>query len=169
MNTKSKIILPVALALFCGGCVGTGPNTQQGAVTGAALGAIAGAVIGNNSGHGNGAGGALIGAAVGAIAGGTMGNTVDHERGTIYGSESEATSPLVVESPPPVPPPQREVIVERPVPEMVWIQGFWVYEPNGYAWMPGHWERPPPRHYRYVPAHWQRRSQGYVYINAYWR
>src|ERR1035438_10303896 len=91
MNLKP--ILTIALAaILCTGCVGTGPNTQNGAVTGGALGALAGAIIGNNSGGRNALGGAAIGAVAGAIAGGAIGNSVDHQQGTIYRSEYEATS-----------------------------------------------------------------------------
>ena len=169
MKTKIQILVPLLASLLFAGCVGTGPNTQRGAVSGGVLGAIAGGIIGNNSGHGNGASGALIGAAVGALAGGTMGNTVDHERGTLYGSEAEATTQVVVESPPPPPPPQTEVIYERSAPDAVWVQGYWVYAGRGgYAWVPGHWEIPPPQHRGYVAAHWQRRGRGYVYVNGYW-
>ena len=171
MKTNYLNLLPITALLLCAGCVGSGPNTQQGAVSGGALGAIAGAIIGNNSGHGNGLNGALIGGAVGAIAGGTMGNQADHERGTIYGSESEATTQTVVDSPPPPPAPRTEVIYDRPMPDAVWIQGYWVYRGRGgYSWVAGHWEVPPPhRPGGYIAAHWERRGRGYVYINGYWR
>jgi YMGG-like Gly-zipper/WXXGXW repeat (2 copies) len=169
MKTNSQLLVPFLALLLCAGCVGNGPNTQQGALGGGALGALAGAIIGNNSGHGNALNGALIGGAVGAIAGGTMGNQADHQRGTIYGSEAAATTEVVVDSPPPPPAPQQEVIYERSTPDAVWIQGYWVYRGRGgYAWMPGHWEVPPPSYHRYVAAHWQRRGRGYVYINGYW-
>ncbi len=49
MKTKNLIYLPLTLSLFCAGCVGTGPNTQQGAVTGGVLGAIAGGIIGSST------------------------------------------------------------------------------------------------------------------------
>ena len=42
MNTKPFLIAPLALSFLFTGCVGTGPNTQQGAVAGGALGALAG-------------------------------------------------------------------------------------------------------------------------------
>ena len=85
MKTRALFLSSLALTTLLAGCAGTGPNTQQGAVTGGALGALAGAIIGNNSRGGNALGGALIGGAVGAIAGGTIGNSIDHQRGTIYG------------------------------------------------------------------------------------
>src|SRR5580658_10607738 len=84
MKTRNTVTA-LALCAALSGCVGTGPNTQQGAVAGGATGALAGAIIGNNSGGRNGPAGALIGAIVGAIAGGTIGNSIDQERGTLYG------------------------------------------------------------------------------------
>lgn len=169
MKTKGMILFPITLALLCAGCVGTGPNTQQGAVTGGALGAIAGAIIGNNSGHGNGATGALIGAVVGAAAGGTMGNTADHQRGTLYGSEAPAAAQPAIEAPPPAPPRPSEVITAQPTPEAVWIQGYWAYASRGYAWVPGHWEIPPREHSRYVAAHWERQGNRYTFVNGVWQ
>jgi len=174
MNNKGIVLLPITVALFCAGCVGTGPNTQQGAVAGGALGAIAGAIIGNNSGHGNGATGALIGAAAGAIAGGTLGNQADHERGTVYGEETRTPAPQTVTetplAPPPAAPPRpSEVISPQPAPEAVWIQGYWAYTSRGYAWVPGHWEIPPPDRTHYVAAHWQREANRYVFISGYWQ
>ncbi|MBI2516595.1 MAG: YXWGXW repeat-containing protein [Opitutae bacterium] len=171
MKTRT-IILPLlaAFALGSSGCVGTGPNTQQGAVSGAALGALAGAIIGNNSG-GNGASGAAIGAAAGAIMGGTMGNAADHERGTVYGGgETASASTTVVQSVPAMPAPRQEVVVVQPDPEAIWVQGYWEYEPRGYVWIAGHWEVP-PRHYRYyVPPHWARHQHGgYVYVRGTWQ
>jgi uncharacterized membrane protein len=164
------ILMPLGVTLFSAGCVGTGPNTQAGAVSGGMLGAIAGAIIGNNTGSGNSAEGALIGAAAGAILGGTMGNQADHQQGTIYGSQREATTTVVSTMPPPPPavaPP--EVVSARTAPEAIWIEGHWVYNSQGYYWEPGRWEIPPPRYRQYVAPHWERQGEGYVYIRGYWR
>lgn len=151
------------------GCVGTGPNTQQGAVAGGAMGAVAGAVIGNNSHAHDSLGGALIGGVVGAIAGGAIGNSLDHQRNTIYTSESSATTDYAVAAPPPPPAPVREVVIAQPAPDMVWVRGHYIYESRGYAWMPGHWERPPARYHSYVEPHWAPRGSSYVYVQGYWR
>jgi WXXGXW repeat (2 copies)/Glycine-zipper domain len=148
--------------------VGTGPNTQEGAVTGGALGALAGAILGNNSRSHNALAGALIGGTAGAIAGGTLGNAADQRNGTIYTSEQQATTNVVVQAPPRPPPPPTEVVVEQPAPDMIWIRGCWVWGPEGYFWAPGHWQRPPPYRRYYVAPHWQRRRGNYVYIQGYW-
>ena len=169
MKTPTSLILSLACSALGTGCVGSGPNTQQGAVSGAAVGAVAGAVIGNNS-HGHDTlGGAVIGGIAGAIAGGMIGNSLDHQRGTIFTSEAQATTDYTVEAPPPPPPPPREVAVRQPAPEAVWVGGYWIYESRGYAWMPGHWERPPERFHAFVEPHWQRHSDRYVYVQGYWR
>ena len=104
MKTSQRLLPSLALASLLAGCVGTGPNTQQGVIGGAALGALTGAIIGNNSGSHNGASGAAIGALAGGIAGGTLGISLDHQRGTLYTSESQATTQVVVTQPPPAPP-----------------------------------------------------------------
>lgn len=172
MNMQRHLLLPTlaAATLLGSGCAGTGPNTQRGAVGGAGLGAILGAVIGNNSGHGNGAQGALIGAAAGAVVGGTLGNAQDHEQGTIYGSEREATTDVYVSEAPPPPPPREEVIVTRPAPDVIWVSGYWAYAGRGnYTWVEGHWTRPPGHYRAYVPPHWKRHRGGYVYVQGYWR
>jgi hypothetical protein len=172
METKLTFRLVLVLAtLGAGGCVGSGPNTQQGAVTGGVLGAIAGAVIGNNRGSGNAASGAAIGAVAGGIAGGTLGNQADHRRGTIYRSEQEATTQEIYEAPSPPPPPRRErqVVYDRPSREAVWIDGHYEYDGRGYFWVDGYWEVPPPRYRHYVAPRWERRGNVHVYIRGYWR
>jgi hypothetical protein len=169
----SFLIVTTSLAALCGGCAGTGPNTEQGAVIGGATGAVAGAIVGNNSGGGGHAvGGALIGGAVGAVAGGAIGNNLDHQRGTIYTSENEATTNVVVREAPPPPPRRVEARRDRDRhPEgAVWVNGYWAYTGGGnnYTWVEGHWETPPQRYRTYVEPHWARRGDGYVYIQGYW-
>jgi hypothetical protein len=169
MKAPSTFLPTLALAGLLSGCVDSGPNTQQGAVGGAALGAIAGAIIGNNSGGHNAGTGALIGAAAGGIAGGTIGNSLDHERGTVYTSESQATTQYVVAQPPAPPPPQPEVVVYSPGPEHVWIPGYYAYDGRAYVWIGGRWARPPHQHYHnYRAPHWENRGGSYIYIQGYW-
>src|ERR1035441_7346256 len=144
---KSKPILAIAIAAtLCTGCVGTGPNTQNGAVTGGALGALAGAIIGNNSGGRNALGGAAIGAVAGAIAGGAIGNSVDHQNGTIYRSEYEATTNYAEPQVPPPPAPPEDVVTQQPTPSAAWIAGYYGFDGYRYYWVGGHWEIPPPNY-----------------------
>jgi len=170
------LLVSLALSALGAGCVGSGPNTQQGAVGGAALGALAGAIIGNNSGSHDALGGAVIGGIAGGVAGAVIGNNIDQQRGTIYRSEQEATTTVVMDQPPPPPPPPREVVVVRPAERSaVWIRGYWAYEGHEgrrgdrYAWVPGHWEAPPARVSAFVEPHWVQRGHAYVYVQGYWR
>jgi hypothetical protein len=162
MDTRIKATA-LALCAVLTGCVGTGPNTQQGAVTGGALGAVTGAIIGNNSGGRNGAAGALIGAIVGAIAGGTIGNSVDQQNGTLYGQ------PLAAVPPPPPYAGRPEVIVSQPTPNAVWIPGYWEWTGAQYTWTPGYWAVPPVGFQVYVEGGWIFRGGGYFYRRPYWR
>jgi hypothetical protein len=170
---KPNLTLATALALgaLCSGCVGTGPNTQQGAVLGAAGGALVGGIIGNNSRHGDTLGGALVGAAAGGVAGGVVGNSIDQQRGTVY-TTPDSRGGYAVQQPPPPPPPPREVVVARRAPARgaVWVEGYYAYTGRGgeYAWVPGHWEVPPPHYHRFVQPRWEQRGGSYIYIRGYW-
>lgn len=169
MKTKPVIVLSLGLSVLLSGCVGTGPNTQQGAVGGATLGALVGAIIGHNSRGGDAVGGAVLGGIAGGIAGGAYGNSIDHQRGTIYTSERQATTDMVVEEPPPVPMAPREVVEVRPAADAVWVPGYWAYAGGRrYTWVAGYWTVPPPHYRRYVPPHWRQRAGTYVYIQGYW-
>jgi hypothetical protein len=168
MNKKIALVFPLALSMLCVGCVGTGPNTQQGAVTGGAIGALAGGIIGNNSG-GRTWQGAAIGAVVGAIAGGAIGNSIDWQHGSIYGSERAATTNVVVTQPPPPPPLQPDYYTPQPSPYAVWIPGVWQFDGTQYLWVAGHWAIPPQNYSVYVGPHWANQGGGFVFIRGYWR
>jgi hypothetical protein len=136
------------------------------------LGATAGAVLANNSRGHDLVGGALLGGIAGAIAGGAIGNSIDQQNGTIYHSEAEARGRVVVAQPPPLPPPpQPDVVVAQPAPQAIWVTGYWAYTGEGrrYVWIPGHWEMPPPQYHTYVAPHWASTTNGYVYVQGYWR
>lgn len=172
MKHSTILVSTLALCALLSGCVGTGPNTQQGAVTGGALGALAGAVIGNNSRGGDALGGALLGAYAGALAGGTIGNSIDHQEGTIYGAPHRRVrelAPVEAPPPPPAPPTAFEIIPPAPISNAVWIPGYWDFNGSGYAWLPGHWEVPPQNAHNYVAAHWENRGGSTVYVPSYWR
>ena len=173
MNKQILSIATLAGSMLCAGCVGTGPNTQQGAVTGGALGALAGAIIGHNSRGGDALGGAILGAEMGALAGGTLGNSVDHERGTLYGYPQPYGNRRSAQSmpppEPPAPPQTDEAVTAPPSPNALWIPGYWSFDGYHYSWIAGHWEVPPPNARIYVTAHWENRGNGYAYIPGYWR
>lgn len=174
MHRKTLFLSSLALSALLTGCVGTGPNTQQGAVSGAALGAIAGAIIGNNSGNHDAGAGALIGALAGGIAGGTMGNAVDNQNGTLYGypegpRRGYYRTRAVEEAPPAPPAPLVDNVTPSLAPNALWVPGYWDFNGNGYTWTAGHWEIPPPASTTYVAAHWENRPEGNVFVRAYWR
>ena len=173
MNKHSILLSVLAVGTLLTGCAGTGPNTQQGAVTGGLLGAVAGAVIGNNSRGGNSVGGALIGGTIGALAGGTMGNAVDHREGTLYGNYNQAyQSRVATQQAPPSPPPLPtvpETMSGTPPANALWIPGYWSYSGNAYFWVAGHWEVPPPNVRSYITAHWERQGHHFYWIPSYWQ
>lgn len=171
MKNHSLISASLVVLLMIGsGCQNAGPRTQEGAAGGALLGALGGAAIGNNSRGGNGGSGALVGAIAGAIIGGALGNEADQREASTYTSEREATTTILMAEPPPPPGMPSEVIPHRPSNEAVWVSGYWIYNSNSrYEWAPGRWEIPPPRCRAFVPPHWARRSNGYVYMQGYWR
>jgi hypothetical protein len=180
MHKTTLSLSALALTAFLSGCVGSGPNTEQGAVTGAALGAVAGAIIGHNSPNNDAAGGAVLGGLAGAVAGGVIGNSVDQERGTIYGQQgsvmanpdsrgyrvARAQAAVPNATPPPTP-------VENPPPapasNAVWAAGYWIYDGRTYTWVGGHWEVPPPFAHTYVPAHSENRGGQMVFVPGYWQ
>jgi len=160
---KHRITITVlALSTVLTGCVGTGPNTQQGAVAGGALGAATGAIIGNNSGGRNGPAGALIGAIVGAIAGGTIGNSIDNQNGTLYGQPIQAVPAYPTNA-------AADVVVPAPGPGYVWIQGYYDWNGERYVWIPGYWGYPPAGFHVFVRGGWVYRGGGYYYRRPYWR
>jgi phage tail tape-measure protein len=171
---KALLLSPLlAASALLSGCVGTGPNTQQGAVSGGALGAIAGAIIGHNSRGGDALGGAILGGTVGAIAGGAMGNSVDHQNGTVYSEYPERRvyrrAYRVETASPPPPAPIQETVSAPPAANAVWVPGFWTFDGRAYSWNTGHWEVPPPLAQTYVPGHWENRGGTNVYVQASWR
>jgi len=175
MYRKTLVASSLALSALLTGCVGTGPNTQQGAVTGATLGAIAGAIIGNNS-HGSSSGqGALIGALAGGALGGTIGNAKDHEDGTLYGYPRPEhagyyrTTAVVQSAPPAAPAPLADVVTPSPAPNALWVPGYWNYNGSGYTWTAGHWEIPPPASTTYIASHWETRNGANVFVRGYWQ
>jgi hypothetical protein len=80
-------------------------------------------------------------------------------------------APEAPKAPPPVPPPQAEVIPKPPVTAtpLVWQPGHWNWNGSGYVWepgqyvprdghsdmyMPGYWAESPQGGWHWVPAHW---------------
>jgi len=71
----------------------------------------------------------------------------------------------------PLPPPRAEVVLSRPGPDYVWIDGYWDYVPaqRDWVWIEGRWDRPPSRHDRWVRPRYDRRGGHTVYHRGHWR
>jgi hypothetical protein len=72
---------------------------------------------------------------------------------------------------PPMPSPQREVIIARPGPNFTWIAGYWSWQSRShtYVWVGGRWERPPHQGANWAAAHWEQRGGGSIFIEGTWR
>jgi hypothetical protein len=71
----------------------------------------------------------------------------------------------------PLPPTRAEVVLSRPGPAFVRIQGYWDWIPaaRNWVWVEGRWERPPHRRGRWVPPRYDHRGRHMVYRRGHWR
>ena len=68
------------------------------------------------------------------------------------------------------PPPLRvESYGAAPGVGFVWINGYWGWRGNNYAWIPGRWERPPHPHDVWVAPRWESRGGHYRLREGHWR
>lgn len=83
-------------------------------------------------------------------------------------NEPEApTRGVVVTGPPPAP-----MHEERPAPpnaQASWVAGYWHWTGMQYAWIPGHWEAPPPAAVWAAPKVTTMPDGRYVYESGGWR
>jgi hypothetical protein len=65
------------------------------------------------------------------------------------------------------------VVVEHPGPPpergFVWIGGYQRWDGARYAWVPGHYERPPHPGAHWVAHRYVRRGGGWVFTEGHWR
>lgn len=73
---------------------------------------------------------------------------------------------VVVSGPPPAP--VRETPPPPPSPQASWVQGYWHWTGMQYAWIPGHWEAPPPGAAWNAPVY-SNRDGRYFYESGGWR
>jgi hypothetical protein len=71
----------------------------------------------------------------------------------------------------PGPPPavRAEYYGAAPSPNHVWVNGYWGYSGNRYAWSQGYWARPPHRGARWTEGRWDHDGHGYRFHKGYWR
>jgi hypothetical protein len=69
------------------------------------------------------------------------------------------------------PAPVREVVVERPFRNAVWIAGFYRWHPrrHEYFWVPGRWARTPRAGAVWLPERWERRSGEWIFYEGRWK
>lgn len=73
---------------------------------------------------------------------------------------------VVVNGPPPAP--VKEEPPARPNASAVWVTGYWHWTGMQYAWIPGHWEAPPPGS-TWSPPVYSMREGRHVYESGGWR
>lgn len=79
--------------------------------------------------------------------------------------DNMADAPVVDEAPPP---PEREIIVDRPSPAHVWVGGYWGWDAGRHVWVGGRWDLPPRANVVWVGPRWERRGHGYVFVSGRW-
>lgn len=67
------------------------------------------------------------------------------------------------------PPPRHEIVLTRPSPRHVWIDGYWVWHGRHQEWVAGHWEVPPRGRHNWEASRWELRGNTYVFIDGRWR
>jgi hypothetical protein len=68
------------------------------------------------------------------------------------------------------PPAERtEVIPAAPSDRVVWQQGRWRWDGNGYVWVAGHYVDRPYAQAQWEPGHWVDHGDGWVWDEGHWR
>lgn len=57
---------------------------------------------------------------------------------------------------------------DPPLVGQVWINGYWYWQVNQYAWIPGHWETPPQIGLRWSPHVWMPVQGGWGLMGGRW-
>jgi WXXGXW repeat (2 copies) len=70
----------------------------------------------------------------------------------------------------PAPPPAglAEIVPAPPSPRHVWLDGYWVWQDDGYAWMAGHWALPPKPDAVWTAPRWEQIGQVYRFFEGSW-
>jgi hypothetical protein len=72
---------------------------------------------------------------------------------------------IVVVAPPPL---RVETVIARPAPGHVWARGYWDWDGDSWAWVPGRWAVGPTRAASWLPARYERVTSGWQYVPAHW-
>jgi hypothetical protein len=82
------------------------------------------------------------------------------------------TAPAQIVYVPQAPPaPVAEAVPPAPGPAeaYIWKAGFYRWNGREYAWVHGAWEPRPARGGDWVAAHWEQRSEGWVFVEGFYR
>jgi len=82
-------------------------------------------------------------------------------------AEPSVSWDVTISSGTPPPPVVRNEPVPPPRPSQIWVQGYWGWNGNAYAWMPGRWEAVRPG-YVYVQPEWREGPRGWE-LHQGWR
>ena len=88
------------------------------------------------------------------------------DKGVPPGHRRAPVEVVVVKAPPPL---RVEVVPARPSARHVWVAGYWVWEANAYAWVPGVWMAPPEPAAVWVAPRFETRGSVNVVISGYWK
>jgi WXXGXW repeat (2 copies) len=61
-----------------------------------------------------------------------------------------------------------QVVPPAPSAADVWVPGFWSYNDNHWAWVPGQWKAPRREGAVWVNGHWHRVTGGWVWTPGHW-
>lgn len=112
----------------------------------------------------------LIWVSGGVVLAGLLGCSDQPAPQTVYVPQPQSVEQpqyiIVREAPPPI-------IVEsrspQPGQEYIWIDGYWNWNSNKYAWQRGRWAVPPHERAVWVAPRYEKHEQGYQYVPGQWR
>jgi len=64
--------------------------------------------------------------------------------------------------------PQQEARPPAPSYRQVWLDGYWTWREDGYAWIAGHWEKPPGNSTLWIRPRWVRTGGSFRFYEGHW-
>jgi hypothetical protein len=77
------------------------------------------------------------------------------------------TSSVIVEKAPPAP--KLELVPKEPGTGYVWIRGHWAWKDGIWAWEQGYWVQRPAPDIQWMDGLWSRHGKGWIWIPGHWR
>ena len=97
----------------------------------------------------------------------TPATTVIHTPAPVTAPQPVTRDVIVVKEAPP--PPRDEAPPPPPSASYSWVPGYWSIRDGRQEWVSGRYEMPPRSGATWVAPRWERRSDGYVFVDGYWR